>query len=84
MDLDEVDQHPHNASRNSYVRKNNVVMPVPAPKLSSTPGASSKCKSIPVCGQHNNETLMSIGYSQDEICNFMKNKIIFEELKANM
>lgn len=84
MDLDEVDRHPHNACRNSYVRKNDVVMPVPAPKLSATPGASSMCKPIAVRGQHNNEILKSLGYLQDEIDGLIKNKIIFEEPKSNI
>lgn len=81
LDLDEVDQHPHNASRNSFVRKDNDVMPIPAPKLSITPGISRVNEPIATYGQHNSEALESIGYSQNEINELIKNGIIFAELK---
>ncbi|XP_025202730.1 alpha-methylacyl-CoA racemase [Melanaphis sacchari] len=84
LELDEVDQHPHNASRNSFMRKDNVVLPVPAPKLSATPGVSSFSKPIPTCGQNTKEILESIGYTQMEISKLFQNKTVFEELKSQL
>lgn len=84
LDLDEVDQHPHNSSRKSFIRKENIVIPVPAPQLSATPGVSSKNKQLAVCGHHSSEILKSIGYSQTEINKFLDDKIVFEELKSKL
>jgi len=84
LELDEVDQHPHNASRNSFIRKDNMVLPVPAPKLSATPGVSSSTKPIAVCGQNTREILESIGYTQKEINKLFQNKTIFEDSKSRL
>ncbi|XP_026815067.1 alpha-methylacyl-CoA racemase isoform X2 [Rhopalosiphum maidis] len=84
LELDEVDQHPHNASRNSFIRKDNKVLPVPAPKLSATPGVSSSTKPIAVYGQNTREILESMGYTQKEINKLFQNKIIFEDSKSRL
>ncbi|XP_060869387.1 alpha-methylacyl-CoA racemase [Metopolophium dirhodum] len=84
LELDEVDHHPHNASRNSYIRKDNIVMPVPAPKLSVTPGVSSSNKPTVVCGQNTREILESIGYTQIEINKLFENKTIFQDSKSRL
>lgn len=84
LHLDEVDKHPHNVSRNSFMRKNNVVVPGPAPKLSVTPGISCATKPVAVCGQHTSEILKSIGYLQSEIVTLLENKTVFEESKSKM
>ncbi|KAF0766793.1 alpha-methylacyl-CoA racemase [Aphis craccivora] len=84
LELDEVDQHPHNASRNSFMRKDNVVVPIPAPKLSATPGVSSSNKPIAVSGQNTREILESIGYTQMEITKLFQNKTIFEDSKSRL
>jgi len=84
LELDEVDQHPHNASRNSYIRKDNIVLPVPAPKLSVTPGVSSSNKPTVVCGQNTREILESIGYTQIEINKLFENKTIFQDSKSRL
>ncbi|XP_060837312.1 alpha-methylacyl-CoA racemase [Rhopalosiphum padi] len=84
LELDEVDQHPHNASRNSFIRKDNTVLPVPAPKLSATPGVSSSTKPIAVCGQNTREILESMGYNQKEINKLFQNKTIFEDSKSRL
>lgn len=84
LELDEVDQHPHNASRNSFTRKDNIVSPVPAPKLSVTPGIIHKNQKISVCGQHTTKILESNGYSHAQIIEFLKNNIIFEESKSKI
>lgn len=84
LDLNEVDQHPHNASRNSFIRKNDIVLPVPAPKLSATPGVLNINNSVSSYGQHTTDILLSIGYSETEISELMVNKVVYEELKTKM
>lgn len=84
LELNEVDQHPHNASRNTFIRKDNVVLPVPAPKLSVTPGISRINQQTPLFGQHTSKILESIGYSHAQITELLKNEIIFEESKSKI
>lgn len=79
LDLNEVDQHPHSISRKSFIRKDDVVVPVPAPKLSVTPGVSCINKPFPLNGQHTSEILKSIGYSETEIEKLKNNNVVFEE-----
>lgn len=84
LELGEVDQHPHNASRNSFIRKDDIVYPVPAPKLSVTPGVSCTNKPKALCGQQTSEILKSIGYSQTEIDKFIADQVIYEESKSRI
>lgn len=84
LDLNEVDQHPHNASRNSFIKKDGIVLPVPAPKLSITPGVLNKNNPFPLYGHNTTEVLQSIGYSQNEINELMLKKVVFEEVKTKI
>lgn len=84
LELDEVDKHSHNFSRNSFIRKDNIVLPVPVPKLSVTPGISKKNQPIPTRGQHTSKILKNIGYSQAQITELLKNEIVFEESKSKI
>ncbi|XP_025424295.1 alpha-methylacyl-CoA racemase isoform X2 [Sipha flava] len=84
LELDEVDQYSHSLGRNSFIRKDNIVLPVPAPKLSVTPGILRKNQPIPTYGQHTSEILESIGYSHAEIIELLKNETVFEEPKSKI
>lgn len=84
LNLDEVTQHSHNVSRNSFIRKDNILAPVPAPTLSATPGVSCINKPFPLCGEHTSEILESIGYSQTEINILKKNNVVFEEKRSKI
>ncbi|XP_050422324.1 alpha-methylacyl-CoA racemase [Adelges cooleyi] len=84
LNFKEVAQHPHNKSRNSFIEKNNIVIPKPAPKLNETPGISSAHNSIVSCGQHTSEILMSIGYSVDKIKELKINKIVYQDPKSKI
>jgi len=84
LELDEIDQHPHHACRKSYLRKDKIVLPVPAPRLSITPGVSSSNKPLAVHGQNTKEILESIGYTQIEINKLFENKTIFQYSKSRL
>lgn len=84
LHLDEVNKYPHNVSRNSFIQKDNVVVPKPAPKLSATPGISCTTKPIPLRGQHTSEILKSIGYSPNEIKSLLETKVVYEEPKSKI
>jgi len=66
------------------MRKNNIVVPVPAPKLSVTPGVSSSNKPIAVCGQNTREILASIGYTEIEINKLFEDMTIFQDSKSRL
>lgn len=84
LHLDEINKHPHNVSRNSFIQKDDIVVPRPAPKLSATPGISCATKPIALNGQHTSEILESIGYLQNEIETLLETKVVYEKLKSKM
>lgn len=60
------------------------MLPVPAPKLSATPGVLNINNSITSSGQHTTDILLSIGYSQTEINKLLANNVVFEEIKTKL
>jgi alpha-methylacyl-CoA racemase len=65
LDLDEAPCHPHNAARGTFVERDGVMQPAPAPRFSRTvpeiagPPASA--------GEHTDEVLTDWGFSGEEI-----------------
>ncbi len=64
LSLDEVADHPHNASRKVYT-KTPVLQPSPAPRFSRTPGSIGGPPPIP--GQHTRAVLRDWGIAEAEI-----------------
>ena len=65
LDLDEVEQHPHNSHRDLLFEIDNMIQPSPAPRLSRTPGrAESHAKPR---GAETSEVLKGLGYTAEEI-----------------
>ena len=58
LGLDELDQHPHNAARGTYVREHGVLQPAPAPRFSGTPASIRSAP--PTRGQHTEEILAEL------------------------
>lgn len=78
LSLDEAPLHPHNKARQSFSRSHlpGVLWePRPAPKLSRTP-AKEVNHPQPEIGQHTEEVLLQIGYSQAEIAAFKQDQTI--------
>lgn len=65
LDLDEAPQHPHNQARHTFVTRDGVVQPAPAPRFSRTPPALSLPPPEP--GEHNRQALLDCGFSETEI-----------------
>lgn len=63
--LDEVDRHPHNAARGTFVDANSVVQPAPAPRFGRTPGSIDRPPPVP--GEHTEEVLRDHGFGGDAI-----------------
>jgi alpha-methylacyl-CoA racemase len=57
--IDEAATHPHLAARGTYVERDGVLQPAPAPRFSRTPGAIRR--SPPWPGQHTADVLAEVG-----------------------
>lgn len=55
LSMDEATQHPHNVQRGTFVERNGVTQPAPAPRFSETPGEIQRPPAH--AGQHTDEVL---------------------------
>jgi alpha-methylacyl-CoA racemase len=55
LTMEEAAQHPHNVHRETFIERNGVVQPAPAPRFSKTPGAADRAPAH--AGQHTDEIL---------------------------
>ena len=74
LSIDEARNHPHMKSRNSFISIDDVIQPSPAPRFSKTNSESPK--KAPKVGENNEEILLQIGYTKDEINSFKERNII--------
>lgn len=65
LSMDDAPNHPHNRSRGTFVKIDDVTQPAPAPRFSATPGALSGGPSIP--GADTDSILDQLGYSSSQI-----------------
>jgi alpha-methylacyl-CoA racemase len=65
LTLAEAPQHAHHVERGTYVVRDGVVQPAPAPRFSRTPGAIDRGPSIP--GEHTREALDDWGFDTADI-----------------
>ncbi|XP_023951495.2 alpha-methylacyl-CoA racemase [Bicyclus anynana] len=85
LDIKSVDDHECNSSRKSFYRDHdNLVVPEPAPRLSSTPGVSSGKQKPPKHGHHTIEILQELGYSKAEINDFIEKSVVCAKAKSNL
>jgi alpha-methylacyl-CoA racemase len=61
----EAPAYPHNAARETFVTRDGVVQPAPAPRFSATPGAIQGPP--PKIGAHNDEALTDWGFTAAEV-----------------
>jgi len=74
LDLNEVDQHPHNKERGLLANIEDAPQPAPAPRLSRTPGRIDKPGSPR--GAETGEVLKELGYSTGEIESLFQNNVV--------
>jgi alpha-methylacyl-CoA racemase len=65
LSMEEAPSHPHNLARGTFIERDGVVQPAPAPRFSATPGAVQGPP--PAVGAHTAEVLAEWGLSAGEI-----------------
>jgi len=74
LSINEVREHPHMKARNNFISIEDVVQPTPAPRFSKTNSESPK--KAPKLGENNEEILLQLGYTDEDIKSFIERKII--------
>lgn len=74
VEFDEVNQHPHNRERELLMIVDGVPQPIPAPRLSRTPGSVRKPGQKR--GAETKEILEQLGYSSEEINKYHLDNIV--------
>ncbi|WP_334143864.1 CaiB/BaiF CoA transferase family protein [Rhabdothermincola sp.] len=65
LSMAEAPHHPHNEHRGTFVTRNGVVQPAPAPRFSRTPAEIQRPPAFP--GQHTDEALVEWGFAPDRV-----------------
>ena len=65
LSMEEAPKHPHNVHRGTFVERNGVVQPGPAPRFSRTEAEIQRPPAH--AGQHTDELLADVGYAAEEI-----------------
>jgi alpha-methylacyl-CoA racemase len=65
LTMSEAPTHPHNVERGTFVERNGVMQPAPAPRFSRTPAELQRPPAFP--GQHTDEVLTDWGFDADSV-----------------
>ena len=65
LSMSEAPQHPHNVARGTFVTRDDVVQPAPAPRFSTTP--TKLALPPPAAGEHTDAILAGLGMSADAV-----------------
>jgi len=65
LSMSEAPSHPHNVARGTFVTRDDVVQPAPAPRFSTTPAQLDLPP--PVIGEHTEQILADLGLSGEEV-----------------
>jgi alpha-methylacyl-CoA racemase len=74
LSIDEAAAHPHNNARQTLVEHDGVAHPLPAPRLSRTPGAIHR--GPPERGEHTIEALRDWGFDTEEIAAGLRDGVL--------
>ena len=74
LDLNEVDEHPHNRERELLITVDGVLQPGPAPRLSRTPGRAERPGKPR--GSEGVEILKELGYADTDIDALLRDKVV--------
>ena len=71
LSLAEAPAHPHNRARGTFMQRDGVIQPAPAPRFSRTPGHVNR--SAPRCGEGGAAALADWGFEPRQIAEFRAN-----------
>ena len=74
LNLEEAPDHPHNKTRQTFVKVQGVTQPAPAPRFSRTQGKIQSPAAL--TGENTEEVLSDWGFSDSEISNLKMNNMI--------
>ena len=74
LDINEVESHPHNEERKTFIRVNDVLQASPAPRFSRTPADKPKAPTAP--GENFEAILHSLGYNNAEIDQLKQSNVL--------
>jgi alpha-methylacyl-CoA racemase len=74
LELNEVEQHPHNRERGLILTIDDVPQPAPAPRLSRTPGRAEPARGRR--GANTAEILSEQGYLEEDVKSLFKNEVV--------
>jgi alpha-methylacyl-CoA racemase len=70
LDVDELEHDPHLAARETFVRRDGLLQPTPAPRFSRTPATLSHRPPVP--GEHTSEALKDWGFPPERIAELQR------------
>lgn len=74
LSMREAPAHPHLRARGTFVERDGVVQPAPAPRFSRTPGAIQRSPAQP--GEHTEEVLRDWGFSAEELGALREGRVV--------
>src|SRR5665647_2970771 len=74
LSMSEAPQHPHNVARGTFVTRDDVVQPAPAPRFSATP--TQLKLPPPAVGEHTDAILADLGLSGDQVRRLRKAGVV--------
>ncbi|WP_321839054.1 CaiB/BaiF CoA transferase family protein [Paraburkholderia bannensis] len=74
LSMTEAPAHPHLRARGTFVERDGIVQPAPAPRFSRTPGAVQRPPARP--GEHTTEALLDWGFSAGELDALRESRVI--------
>lgn len=74
LELNEVASHPHNRHRGVFLKREGIVQPAPAPRLSRTPGAAGLIPKKEKLDTH--QILRELGYTERTIEQLLRQSVI--------
>jgi len=74
LSMSEAPQHPHNVARGTFVIRDEVVQPAPAPRFSATPARLELPP--PAVGEHTGEILAELGKSGEEMRRLLEDGVV--------
>ena len=74
LSLTEAPDHPHNAARHTFVDRNGITQPAPAPRFSRTPAELDRPPARP--GQHTDEVLAELGYDAGTVARLRAQQVV--------